>query len=294
MPEKKTKSNRLFLDMSKIKAAVERQLHISTIEKNEIFCSDKYVRTGVSGFDDLIEKGIPIGSNIIVVGGAGCGKTIFCLQTLAYNVTQGKKCLYMSFEEPAEQLIDHMRTFGWNVDQFIDEGTLKIQTFLTSDIYYDSKPSGEDVDVMIAKDTDSLLIDLKPLSITKQVGFKPDFIVVDSLTAVASSFVGREQSYRFYIERLFRFFKGLGCTTFLITETQQIPEIFSPTGVEEFLADGVIVLYNIRSGNIRENAIEILKMRGTKHQKKIVAMHITDTGIKVYPNLELFSGIDKK
>ena len=49
------------------------------------------------------------------------------------------------------------------------------------------------------------------------------------------------------------------------------------------LADGVIVLYNIKMGDVRESAIEVLKMRGEKHQKKIVAMQITGSGIIVYP-----------
>jgi KaiC/GvpD/RAD55 family RecA-like ATPase len=51
----------------------------------------------------------------------------------------------------------------------------------------------------------------------------------------------------------------------------------------------VIVLYNIRKGNVRENGIEVLKMRGTKHEKKIVAMQITEgKGIEVYPQQEVF------
>ncbi|PNX49799.1 MAG: hypothetical protein BV456_08580, partial [Thermoplasmata archaeon M8B2D] len=92
-----------------------------------------------------------------------------------------------------------------------------------------------------------------------------------------------------YVERLFRFFEKSGSTNFLITETEQMPEVFSPTGVEEFLADGVIVFYNIRQGNVRESAIEVLKMRGEKHEKKIVAFKITDSGIKVFPEQEVFS-----
>ncbi len=66
-------------------------------------------------------------------------------------------------------------------------------------------------------------------------------------------------------------------------------KIFSQTGVEEFLADGVIVFYNFKRGDVRENAIEVLKMRGEKHQKKIVAMQITNEGIVVYPEQEVFS-----
>jgi KaiC/GvpD/RAD55 family RecA-like ATPase len=142
---------------------------------------------------------------------------------------------------------------------------------------------------MLEKEKGELLIDIQPVILPE--GFKPDFIVVDSLTAIASAFTGRTESYRIYIEQLFRFFEKLGATAFLITETKQIPEIFSTTGVEEFLADGVIVLYNIKRGDVRENAIEVLKMRGEKHQKKIVAMQITDEGVVVYPEQEVFGGL---
>jgi KaiC/GvpD/RAD55 family RecA-like ATPase len=58
------------------------------------------------------------------------------------------------------------------------------------------------------------------------------------------------------------------------------------------LADGVVVIYNIRRQNTRENAIEVLKMRGVKHQKKIVSMSITEKGIVVNPNKEVYSEIE--
>ena len=174
----------------------------------------------------------------------------------------------------------------------ISAGNLKIKRFLTAEIYYYDKKGGSDIQAMMTKEVDPLLMELEPLSIADTVGFKPDIIVLDSLTAISSTFQGKEQSYRFYVERLFRFFEKIGATTFLITETQQIPEVFSPTGVEEFLADGVIVIYNIRRQNTRQTAIEVLKMRGIKHQKKIVSMNITDKGIVVYPNKEIYSEIE--
>ncbi len=83
----------------------------------------------------------------------------------------------------------------------------------------------------------------------------------------------------------------IGATSLLITETEQVPKIFSTTGVEEFLAGGVVVLYNLKHGNVRENALEILKLRGASHQKKIVSYQITGKGITVYPDQEVFSEI---
>ena len=223
-------------------------------------------------------------------------KTIFCLQLLAHPETQGKKCYYMSFEESENKLIEHMKDFGWDPDKLLKSKNLKIKRFLTSEIYYYDKDSkiGGDIQAMMTKDVDPLLMELEPLAVTEETGFIPDFIVIDSLTSISSTFKGKEQSYRFYIERLFRFFEKIGSTNFLITETKQIPEVFSPTGVEEFLADGVIVFYNIRRANTRETAIEILKMRGEKHEKKIVAMQITDKGIVVHPDQEVFGAFSKE
>ncbi len=246
---------------------------------------EKYITTGVPGFDKLFEHGIPRSADVLVAGGAGSGKTIFCLQTLAYHAARGKKCFYMSFEESEEALIQHMREFNGDPETLIKSGNLKIQRYSPFDIT-------RSVDAMLAKEKGELLIDIDPIIIPKN--FKPDFVVVDSLSSVASAFTGRGDSYRIYIERLFRFFEKMGSTDFLITETKQVPEIFSATGVEEFLADGVIVIYNIRRENVRESAIEVLKMRGAKHKKRIVAMQITEKGIVVYPEQEVFGWSQEK
>ncbi|MBD3310125.1 AAA family ATPase, partial [Candidatus Woesearchaeota archaeon] len=229
------------------------------------------------------DNGIPKGATVLVAGGAGSGKTIFCLQTAAYHASHGDKCLYMSFEESEDSLIKHMHDFGWKPGSLISKGTLMIKRFNPFDIT-------RSVDALLMKAKGELMIDVDPVILPK--GYEPDIVVVDSLTAIASAFTGKEESYRIYIEQLFRFFEKIGATAFLITETKQIPKVYSTTGVEEFLADGVIVLYSIQKGNMRESAFEVLKMRGASHQKKIVAMEITDKGIQIYPDQEVFSEIE--
>ena len=202
-----------------------------------------------------------------------------------YHASRGEKCFYMSFEESEKRLIGHMKDFGWDPEKSIKQDKLKIQRLSPFDIT-------RSVEAMLAKEKGELLIDLEPVVLPGD--FKPDFVVVDSLTAVASAFTGTESSYRLYIEQLFRFFEERGSTSFLITETKQAPEIYSTTGVEEFLADGVIVMHNIERGDIRENAIEILKMRGEKHQKKKVAMKINGEGIIVYPSQDVYGSTREK
>lgn len=260
-------------------------LHIvDNLGEKKTKLSKTHVRTGIAGFDELLGEGIPAGSSVLVAGGAGSGKTIFCLQTLMNKASEGKKCFYMSFEENETRLIEHMEGFGWNARELIKKGTLKLQRMNPFDIT-------RNVDALLAKQKGELLIDIDPVIMPEDYS-NPDFIVIDSLTAIASAFTGKEDTYRVYIEQLFRFLEKTGATSLLITETEQVPKIFSQSGVEEFLADGVIVLYAIKHGNVRENAIEILKLRGASHQKKIVAMQITSGGVVVYPEQEVFSEID--
>ena len=190
----------------------------------------------------------------------------------------------MSFEESEDRLRQHMNDFGWDARALEKKGKLMIKRFSPFDIT-------RSVDALLMQAKGELLIDVEPIIFPKE--FHPEIIIVDSLTAIASAFTGKEDSYRIYIEQLFRFFEKAGATAFLITETEQVPKVFSSTGVEEFLADGVIVLYAIKRGNIRENAVEVLKMRGAKHQKKIVALQISDKGITIFPEQEVFGGLEE-
>ncbi len=268
-----------FFDVRKIKEAVRKGPKTPPAKGTK----REYINTGIKGFDDLFENGIPKGSNILVAGGTGTGKTIICLQIVANAARKGSKCLFMSFEESEERLIQHMEDFGWSPRELIKKGRLVIKRFSPFDV-------SRFIDALLAQERGELLIDFKPVIFPDN--FKPDIIILDSMSSIASVF-SEEIGYRNYIEQLFRYFEELDATSFLITETEQIPTTFSPTGVEEFLADGVIVLYNIRKGDMRENAIEVLKMRGAKHKKRIVAMEIVSgVGVEVYPKQEIFSDIE--
>jgi len=198
---------------------------------------------------------------------------------------------FISFEESTKRLIKHMDEFGWNPDELINSGNLKINRYLTSDIYYDEHASKDSVQAMMAKETTQYTMDLEPF-IIGQDEYSPDIIVIDSLTAISSTFVGGHQKYRMYLDRLFRFFETLGSTNFLIAEAMDRGSNYSTNPAEDFLADAVIFFYNSRKHNVRESAIEILKMRGANHEKKIVAMNITDKGLIIYPDQEAFSRYD--
>jgi circadian clock protein KaiC len=74
------------------------------------------IRTGIKGFDEITEGGLPRGRTTLVMGGPGCGKTVFALQTLVNGAVRSKDAgLFVAFEESARQIVANAATFGWDL-----------------------------------------------------------------------------------------------------------------------------------------------------------------------------------
>ena len=80
-----------------------------------------------------------------------------------------------------------------------------------------------------------------------------------------------------------------GCTTLVISELPpKLAEV--KEGSVGFLTDAIISLYYSKEENkgVRVHSCEILKMRGTKHTNKLLAIGFESEGIVVYPEVEVF------
>ncbi len=244
----------------------------------------EFMKTGVPGFDVLVDKGVPKGSSILVEGGPGSGKTIFCLEAAKRACKMGKKVLYMSFEEPEVRLRGHMKSFGADVEEFEKKGLLYVKRFNALDI-------ARSVEALLSEAKKELLIDVQPVLIPKD--FQPELVFIDSLSSIASAFSGESSRFRIYMEQLFRYLEGHDMTSFLIRE------VSSPTHVGKnfvqqgeavsFLSDGIISIYNVfYKGSKRKRAIEVVKMRGVNVDRRIVEYDIfKGKGAICYPNKTL-------
>lgn len=235
------------------------------------------MKSGVDGFDGMIGVGgFPKNSSILVSGGCGTGKTLFCLQNLYGGLLAGETVLYLSFEETKERLKKHMTSFGWEPDKFEEEGKLVITKLPAYKV-------SRAIEGMLAMSRGDVSIDVSRVFGVTLDELKPDRVVIDSLSALGAAFSGREEDYRLYLEELFDYLNSINTTSFFIAEMEQQVGKYSRTGIEEFLADGVIVMYNIERSGKRQRALEVLKLRGTDHLQQIVPFTITSKGIVVQP-----------
>jgi KaiC/GvpD/RAD55 family RecA-like ATPase len=252
-----------------------------------------FLPTRVSTFDDLIsKKGIERGNTLLISGGCGVGKTIFSIQSMYNSALKGEKGVYITHGEGVSKIKRHMKSnFNWDIDELEDNGLMSIQKIdpfilaedVTRILEKQKRCSSIDVALFEEHDETMTLFDSNEVSIP----FTPDRIVLDSISALEAAFSNKEH-YRIYMQALIDALNEHESVNYLISETEQDPNMYSTTGIIEFVVDGVIVMYNIRKGVLRRKALEILKLRCSDHIKELVSYMITDEGIKVLAGQPVF------
>ncbi len=238
-----------------------------------------FLPTYVSTFDSLIErKGIERGNTILLAGGCGAGKSTFCMQSLYNGALKGEKGVYLTFEEPAEKLKRHMwLNFGWDIDAMEKKGLMSVITVNPFEL-------ARSVEAALMRQRGKLLIDIDEM----KMPFVPDRVAIDSISAISAAFVTNPEHYRAYLRYLFESLEKYNSVTYGLVETEQDPTIYSKLGIEEFLSDGLVILYHIKKEQHRVRAVEILKLRCSNHLKKMVPYRINEKGVEIFESEEVF------
>ena len=233
------------------------------------------VPTGIPGFDELIEGGFIENDVILLTGGPGAGKSTFGSQYLYAGITlYNEPGVYVTFEETPARIMRNMWRYGWDMERLIKENRLRI-------IRADPIAYGRYIKKTLEPDKhdhDSATLEtvLKQIyASVKEINAKRLFI--DSLTSLKIS--PDPVDVRHIILEFIKNIENFDCTTLITSEANVDPNHFS---VEEYLAEGVICLKVNRIAGERIRSLEILKMRGVKHDEVLRPYVITDNGIFVY------------
>ena len=227
------------------------------------------VRSGIDGFDELVKGGMPREKSILVTGGTGTGKSTFAMQF----VYKGAKVydepgIYVTMEEPVSSIMKNASSYGWDLDVLQKRDKIAF------------------VDVSPAVSGQLRRVDAADLYSTistlwKKIGAKR--IVIDPITVFGMQ-VDNVMQLRQDLLRFSSLLKQLDATVLFVTEIPEDSQALSRYGVEEFISDGVVVLYYSRVGGLRVRGIEVRKMRGTSHKEGTFPLKIGETGLVIYPS----------
>ena len=246
------------------------------------------VPTGITGLDNMVEGGFPRGRTVLISGGCGTGKSILSMQYLYHGAVQhNEPGIYVTVDERPELTRQDMLRFGWDLKSLEDQGKLVILDLTGTKIGVQSE---EKYAMTSELDVDRLI--LKIMQTAGEIGAKR--LVIDSLPALGFR-LKDEQEIRSMILKLTYMIRKSDLTAILITEVPESqpgsgPMTFSKYGVEEYVADSVILLHYLAMGSDTTNrTFYIRKMRGTKHIEDIIPMQITETGIVLLNPEEAYS-----
>ena len=239
--------------------------------KTKALSHDRNLRkclTGVAGLDEITGGGLPAGRPTLICGSAGSGKTMLAMEFLVRGATQyGEPGVFMMFEENATELAANVRSLGFDLEK------LAAKKQLVLDHVHIERSEIEETGEY---DLEGLFIRLGHA--VKSIGAKR--VVLDTVEALFAG-LPNHAILRAELRRLFRWLKDQGLTAVITGERGE--QSLTRYGLEEYVADCVIILDQRIQEQISTRRLRVLKYRGSAHGTNEYPFLIGERGISVLP-----------
>jgi circadian clock protein KaiC len=223
--------------------------------------------TGIEGFDQITEGGLPKNRAILITGSAGSGKTLLGIDFLIKGASKyNEPGILMSFEETEEELYQDVDSLNLDLRKLVSQKKIHIEHVILS------RKDIQESDFNL----EGLLIRLE--NAIDSIGAKR--VVLDS---IESLFAGLTDPgiLRVEIKRLFRWLKAKKVTAIITGEPGG--GFYTRHGLEEYISDCLIFLDNRVSEQISIRRIRIIKYRGSNHGTNEYPFVIDKDGLSVIP-----------
>jgi len=234
------------------------------------------VKSGIPGLDTMLGGGFLRNSVVAVAGGTGAGRTIFLSQFLVKGATEfSEPGLFLSFDERKDAVASNLLSFGWNLSELENKQKAVFIEYPHNELAAFAEQAGAIKD----------LIDT--------IGVKR--AAIDSITPYALMFPTQEER-RIATMRLVNAVKGWKATVLISAESVPGQDGAFPhtlSSVESF-CDGFINLSFRRQGDRRTREVEIVKMRGSRHEHEFRPARIAEEGFVVGGGEEARQPVRKK
>jgi circadian clock protein KaiC len=222
----------------------------------EFDVSSERVPTGVDRLDEMLGGGYYRGSSVLVTGVPGTAKTTLGAAFANAACREGERTLYVSFDEPARQIVRNMCSVGVDLQPHIDAGLLRMYSVRTE------VRSAEEHLVVL----DKMMRD-----------FEPTGIVVDPISALLKS--GGQLAAGDTSIRLLDLARSRGVTAVCTSLVPDRGEAAGATDIQiSTIADTWIHLAYVLQGGERNRALSIIKSRGMAHSNQVREMVLSSRG----------------
>jgi circadian clock protein KaiC len=223
------------------------------------------VLTGIQGFDEITDGGLPCGRTTLVMGGPGCGKTVFALQSLVNGAHLNKEAsIFVAFEESAHHIVANAATFGWNLPRLA-----KKKLF-----FLDAQLSPE-----VVKAGEFDLIGMLTLLQAKATELHATRIVFDGID-VLLSLLDDQVAERREIYRIRDWLAQTGLTG-IITQKAGGAEADHRYGFLQFMVDCVVVLRHQVVDGSAFRSLRVMKYRGSGFACDEFPISLTSEGMQL-------------
>jgi KaiC/GvpD/RAD55 family RecA-like ATPase len=217
---------------------------------------DRRLLTHVDRLDQLLSGGVPMGSVVLMNGPAGSMKT-----SLTYHVLHNAACkssmkgMFLSLEQDRDSLIRQMDRLGMPRDASLDH----LMVVDLVDLRRSMEGQHGDWRSIIMRYVENVMKE-NPFTL----------LALDSLESFMA--MSQHEFTRIEVQELFDWFRSLGLTTFVISETPMA--LLEREGhMELYVADGAIelVLKEVGDSHI-QRWLRCLKMRGANIDSRYYAL----------------------
>ena len=224
--------------------------------------------TGISGLDQITEGGLPKGRPTLLCGGAGCGKTVLAMEFLVRGATEfNDPGVFMAFEETGKELSENVASMGFDVPALVSHKKLLVDHV---------RVDRNEIEETGEYDLEGLFIRLD--AAIQQIGARR--VVLDTIESLFAGF-SNTNILRAELRRLFQWLKNKGVTVIITAESGD--KKLTRQGIEEYVADCVILLDHRVEEQNSIRRLRVIKYRGTMHGTSEYPFLIARSGISVLP-----------
>ena len=225
--------------------------------------------SGNAELDQLLGGGLERGTNALLIGGAGVGKSSLALTYAIAAAERGEHAVFFAFDEGRGTVEARARTLGLPLEKFVRSGHIRFQQIDPAEM----SPGEFAANVRRSVDVDNARV-----------------VVIDSL----NGYMNAMPDERFLILQMHELLSYLGqqgvLTILILAQHGLVGPMDTPLDIS-YLSDSVLMLRYFELGGTVRRALSVVKKRSGNHEHTIREFRLGSSGITLGPPLKDFSGI---